>query len=52
VYAAIGGLLLWRYTAARLAAGSTGFAALSLGSSFHTASQTGPHCCLQVQASA
>ena len=43
LYIVIGSLLAWRYTASRLAAGGTSFAALSLGSSFHTASQTGPH---------
>jgi hypothetical protein len=40
-YLVIGSLLVWRYAASRLAAGSTSFASLSLHGSFHTASQTG-----------
>ena len=43
LYLVIGSLLVWRYAASRLAAGSTSFAALSLHGSFHTASQTGAH---------
>lgn len=41
VYLALGTLLAWRYVAVQLTAGSGGFAALSLGASFHSASQTG-----------
>jgi hypothetical protein len=43
LYLVIGSLLVWRYAASRLVAGSTSFASLSLHGSFHTASQTGAH---------
>jgi hypothetical protein len=43
LYLVIGSLLVWRYAASRLTAGSASFASLSLHGSFHTASQTGAH---------